>query len=538
MRQSILICVLLLGLFCVYGCSQPSLDAIAADSLIYCSENPPDSFNPQLNTDSTTADVSSHQIYNRLIDFDPISRNIVPALASSWLVSNDGLTYTFQLRRGVKFHTTSYFTPSRNFNADDVIFSINRWRLGSHPYHSISGARYPYFQSLKLADYIVDVKRINGYRVEITLKQRDSSFLANLATDFSIILSAEYGDHLLKSGSPESIDTLPVGTGPFQYQNYRKGQAIYFKKHPQYWQKNANVSNLIYDITPQSALRLAKLATGECDVIALPSQSEVDIIREKANLVLDQTPALNVGYWAFNTQREPFDNPQVRKAMAYAIDKNSLLDTVYLGNATRAKTLNPPASWAYTNEALDTSYNPVLARKILDEQGIVPGFKMTIWAHPLVRDYNPNAYKMAELIKQFLADIDIQADIVSYDWNEFRKQLLAGAHDSVLIGWSADNGDPDNFFRPLLSCNAIPSGTNRARWCNTEYDELIYSALQTNNTDERKHIYQQVNTLIFEQTPLIPIAHSLSYQAYGKQVEGLTINPFGAIRFAGVSKKQ
>jgi cationic peptide transport system substrate-binding protein len=526
----------LIASLALMACTQPSLELISSDSLVYCSESPPDGFNPQLNTDSTTADVSSHQIYSRLIDFESKSGKVIPALASSWSVSDDGLTYTFQLRKDIEFHNTAYFTPTRTFNADDVLFSFNRWRLENHPFHYVSGGRYPYFQSLQLADYIRAINKINKYRIEIILKQRDSSFLANLASDFSVILSAEYAQQLLQNESLENIDHLPVGTGPFMYQNYKKGDVIYLKKHDKYWQNTAQVSHLIYDITPQSALRLAKLATGECDVMSLPSQSELDVVREKPNLILEQSSALNVGYWAFNVTKPPFDNPKVRKALSLAIDKNALLDTVYLGNATRAKTLVPPASWAFDVDADDIKFNPVLARKMLDDEGIKPGFSMTIWAHPLVRDYNPNAYKMAELIKQYLAAVDVSAKIVSTEWNTFRSQLSEGLHDSVLIGWSADNGDPDNFFRPLLTCDAIPSGTNRAKWCYPEYDELVYKALQTDDMAQRKLIYQQINALLHDQLPLVPIAHSLTYQAYRDDIQGLTVNPFGAIRFGGVSK--
>lgn len=520
------------------ACTQPSLQSISSDSIVYCSENQPDGFNPQLNTDSTTADVSSHQIYGRLIDFDPKTKNIVPSLASSWSVTDDGLTYTFELRKDIEFHNTSYFTPTRTFNADDVLFSFNRWRLDTHPFHKVSGGQYPYFESLQLADNINAINKINYYRVEIVLNRRDSSFLANLASDFSVILSAEYGQQLLTGYSQEDIDHLPVGTGPFKFKNYKKGDVIYLKKHDKYWQDTSQVSDLVYDITPQSALRLAKLVTGECDVMSLPSQSELDVVREKPNLILEQSPALNIGYWAFNATKPPFDNPKIRRALALAIDKNALLETIYLGNATRAKTLVPPASWAYDSEANDTTFNPVLARKMLDDEGIKPGFSMTIWAHPLVRDYNPNAYKMAELIKQYLADVDISVTIVSSEWNTFRAQLSEGLHDSVLIGWSADNGDPDNFFRPLLTCDAIPSGTNRAKWCYPEYDELIYKALQTEDMTQRQMIYQQVNAILHNQLPLVPIAHSLTYQAYRDNIEGLNINPFGAVRFGGVSKTQ
>jgi cationic peptide transport system substrate-binding protein len=561
MRLSLCFCSALL----VVSCGKQNKQAFYNTGIIYCSESNPVTFNPQLDTSSTTADATSHQLYDRLLDFDPDSGRIVPSLASSWLVTNDGLTYAFQLRRDVSFHTTSYFEPTRNFNADDVVFSIDRWRLNSHPYHYVSGGRYPYFESLGLAQNIASVERVNGYRVEITLKRRDSSFLANLATDFAVILSEEYAEALSKKGTPGKLDLLPIGTGPFKFDSYRKDHFIKYLRHQNYWRlsepeantdgddiaesefdeegdelnlaaEQPQIEQLIFDITPKSSLRLAKLMTGECDATAFPAQTELELIRTRDDLVLAEKPGLNIGFWAFNTQRPPFDNPDVRRALAAAIDKNTLLEAVYFDSATRAKTLLPAASWAFQNDADDTAYNPVLARKLLSDAGIQPGFSMTIWAMPVERAYNPNATKMAELIQRYLRDVGVEATIVSYDWATFRRHLLEGLHDSVLIGWSADNGDPDNFYRPLLSCGAIPSGTNRAMWCNEDYDRLLNEALKTDDIDERSAIYQQVNRLLYERLPLVPIAHAYRYQAYRKELEYMTINPFGGVRFGGVEK--
>lgn len=518
------------------ACGKISSVNINDAGIIYCSEGNPTSFNPQLDTSGTTSDASSHQIYDRLLNFDPLTGKIIPALASSWLVSSDGLTYTFQLRRQVKFHSTDYFQPTRNFNADDVMFSINRWRLPNHPFHHVSGGKYPYFTSLELNQKIDTIERINGYRVELTLKSPDSSFLANLATDFAVILSKEYANQLVQQGNLQAIDNYPIGTGPFKYINYKKDRYIRYAKHSDYWRHDSAVEKLIFDVTPSSSLRLAKLITGECDAIAYPSQSELNVVREREDLTLDEKPGLNVGFWAFNTSKPPFDNPKVRRALSLAIDKNALLETVYFESATSAKGLLPDSSWAHQVDLIDTSYNPVMARKLLIESGISDGFSMDIWAMPVERAYNPNARKMAILIQRYLSEIGISANIVSYEWSTFRQRLTEGAHDSVLIGWNADNGDPDNFYRPLLTCAAIESGTNRAMWCNPEYDNLVNQAVLYSDTKDRISFYHAANSVIAEQVPLVPIAHAFRYRAHRSELKGLVINPFGAIRFGDVTK--
>jgi cationic peptide transport system substrate-binding protein len=145
--------------------------------------------------------------------------------------------------------------------------------------------------------------------------------------------------------------------------------------------------------------------------------------------------------------------------------------------------------------------------------------------------------KMAQLMSAYLEAVGINVEIVSYDWNRFRENLRLGMHDSVLIGWSADNGDPDNFYRPLLTCAAIPSGTNRAMWCNRQYDAIIEAALLTDDFEQRKVLYHRANQLLFDEAPLVPIAHAFQYQAISNDIDGMVINPFGGIRFDNVVRK-
>ncbi|MEM0912165.1 MAG: ABC transporter substrate-binding protein [Pseudomonadota bacterium] len=531
----VLFVVFTVMVFTITGCAPASIDKLN-NAFSYCSESNPASFNPQLDTSSTTADASAHLIYDRLLEFNPDDGRIVPGLASSWKISSDGLVYTFQLRRGVSFHSTDYFTPSRNFNADDVIFSIERWRDPQHPFHDINGGTYPYFESIGLGDRIEHIKRINGYRIEIALFEPNSAFLANLATDFAVVLSAEYADQLREESSPSQLDRKPIGTGPYKFVSFRQNQYIRYKIHNDYFLPNEGPDQIIYDITQRSSARMAKLITGECDAVAFPSQSDLSVVEERSELALLEKPGLNVGFLAFNTQKPPLDNPLVRQAIGLAIDKTSILDAVYLGQAIRAKSLVPSTSWAYESHAKELGYNPVRAREILDEIGFPSDFELDIWAIPVRRAYNPDAQKMAQLIQRYLREVGIRSNIISQDWNLFRQNLSLGAHDAVLIGWNADNGDPDNFYRPLLTCDAIPFGTNRAMWCNKEYDKLIELALLSSDLDERRAIYHQANQIIFNEYPIMPIAHAFQYQAFRHDIVGMKINPFGSIRFDDVRR--
>lgn len=504
---------------------------VEQDGLVYCSEGNPESFNPQLGTSGTTVDATSAQIYDRLLDYDAQRQQFVPALARGWQALDNGTRYRFSLRDDVAFHSTPWFHPSRPFNADDVVFSFNRWLNSQHPYHHINGGRYPFFRSSGLIRLIDSIQKVDAYTVDITLNQPDSSFLANLATDFAIILSEEYGLQLLRENQPELIDRLPVGTGPFQFELFRKDFIIRYKRHENYWREAPEIKRLVYVITPNANKRMLKLVTGECDVIPYPLVNELSQLDQGAEIDVGSAVSPNVAFWAFNTQRPPFDNVLVRRALAHAINRPAIVQTIYDGNARLATGMLPETSWAYSDAEQTYPYDPAKARELLTQAGFPNGFNMTIWAMPVQRAYNPNAQRMAELMQADLARIGIQATIVSYEWNTFRQRLVAGEHDTVLIGWVADNADPDNFFRPVLSCAAERSGNNRAMWCNPEFDQLLISAISESDIDQRKHLYQFIEDMVMQQAPLVPIANSLRYQAHRSDIEGVELPPYGGINF-------
>ena len=257
----------LLGVAAAVALSGP----LAAKTLVYCSEGSPEGFNPQFYTSGTTFDASSRPIYNRLIEFERGSTKIVPGLAESWTVSDDGTVYTFKLRRGVKWQTAQGFTPTREFNADDVVFSVERQWKADHPYNKVSGAKYEYFNSMGVAGLLKAVDKVDDYTVRFTLNASEAPFLANMAMDWASILSAEYAAKMMAAGTPEKVDTAPVGTGPFLLVNYQKDAVIRYRAHPDYWQGKAKIDDLVYAITPDPTQRYNKLKAGECHVMPYPN---------------------------------------------------------------------------------------------------------------------------------------------------------------------------------------------------------------------------------------------------------------------------
>ena len=506
-----------------------------AKTLVYCSEGSPEGFNAAFYTAGTTFDASSRHLFNGLVKFKRGTTIVEPGLAESWDVSADGLSYTFHLRQGVKFHTTKSFTPTRDFNADDVVFSFGRQWDKNHPYHKVSGGSYEYFNGMSMPDLIKDIVKVDDHTVRFDLNRPEAPFIANLGMDFASIMSAEFADNLMKAGTPEKIDLDPVGTGPFQLVMYQKDAMIRYKAFDPYWEGRAKLDNLVFSITPDASVRYQKLKAGECHVMPYPNPADLATMRKDPKVKLLQQEGLNVGYLAYNTKKAPFTDRRVRKALNMAINKAAIIDAVFQGAGKVAKNPIPPTIWSYDESTVDDPYDPVAAKKMLAEAG-VKNLKTNIWAMPVQRPYNPNARRMAELIQSDWAKVGVEAEIVSFDWGEYLKRSKAGEHDTVLLGWTGDNGDPDNFLAVLLSCDAI-GGSNRAQWCDKEFESLIQKAKVVSDKAGRTEVYKQAQAVFKREAPWATIAHSVVFVPMRNEVVDFKIDPFGGFIFYGVDLK-
>ena len=509
---------------------------VQAKTLVFCSEGSPEGFNPAFYTAGTTFDASSQAIYNRLVEFERGTTNIAPALAEAWTISGDGLEYTFKLRKGVKFQTTRGFTPTRDFNADDVVFSFLRQLRKDHPYHGVSGGSYEYFNGMSMPDLLKDVVKVGDYTVKFILNRPEAPMIANLGMDFASIFSAEYADVMMKAGTPEKVDLEPVGTGPFQLVAYQKDAVIRYKAHPDYWSGKAAIDNLVFAITPDANVRYQKLRAGECHVMPYPNPADLESMKSDPAINLLQQEGLNVGYLAFNVEKKPFDSKKVRQALNMAINKQAIIDVVFQGAGRAAKNPIPPTIWSYNDEIQDYPYDPEKAEKLLAEAG-VKDLKTNIWAMPVQRPYNPNARRMAELIQADWEKVGVKAEIVSFEWGEYLKRSKEGEHDSVLLGWTGDNGDPDNFLAVLLGCDGV-GGSNRARWCHQPFEDLIQKAKVTSEQEDRTKLYEEAQVVFKEEAPWVTTAHAVVFKPVRKEVVDFRINPLGTHVFYGVDLQE
>jgi dipeptide transport system substrate-binding protein len=508
-----------------------------AQALVYCSEGSPEGFDPALYTSGTTFDAASHPIYNRLAEFKVGTTETIPGLAESWEVAEDGLSVTFNLRQGVSFHSNGDFTPTRDFNADDVIFTFDRQGNAENPYNQVSGGTWEYFAGMSMPDLIESMEKVDDYTVKFNLTRPEAPFIANMAMDFASIVSKEYADAMMEAGTPEMVNQAPIGTGPFAFQAYQKDAVVRYLRNDAYWGDAAKVESLIFAITPDASVRYQKVQAGECHVMAYPNPADVQAMKDSDDVVVMEQEGLNVGYLAYNTQVAPYDNANVRKALNMAIDKQAIIDVVFQGSGQIAKNPIPPTMWSYDENTVDDEYNPEAAMEMLAAEG-VEDLELKIWAMPVQRPYNPNARRMAELMQEDFSKIGVTVEIVSYEWGEYLDRSKDLDRDgAVLLGWTGDNGDPDNFLAVLLGCDGVEA-SNRAQWCNEEFDAVVQEAKTLATQEERTPLYEEAQAIFKREAPWATIAHSVVFMTMRPEVDGYVVHPLGGHIFnqVGISE--
>ncbi|WJN58810.1 ABC transporter substrate-binding protein [Pseudomonas sp. SO81] len=509
-----------------------------AQSLVVCSEASPEGFDIVQYTAATTADASAETVYERLVQFAPGSTRIIPALAESWEISADGLTYTFTLRKGVQFHETPWFKPSRELNAEDVLWSFQRQRDKDHDWHELAPRGFPYFEAMGFAELIDEIEALDEHRVRFTLKHPEAPFLADLAMGFTSIYSAEYAEQLLDAETPEKLNSQPIGTGPFVFERYAKDAQVRFAANPHYWGGKPELDRLLLAITPDPNTRIQQLKAGACQVAVFPRPSDVPKLRENKDLQVLELDSLLTAYVAINTRHKPLDDVRVRQAINLAFDRQAYLRAQYgEGNATLAAAPYPATLLGYDERLQPWPKDLERARQLLAEAGHEKGLKLSIWTRPGGGPTNPNPGIGAQMLQADLAAIGIAADIRVFEWGELIKRAKNGEHDLVFMGWAGDNGDPDNFLTPNLSCAAAESGENQAGWCHKEFDQLIREARRVAEPERRAALYREALAIFHQQAPWIALAHPKQFAVLRKDVEGFVLSPLGSNNFTHVKRK-
>jgi peptide/nickel transport system substrate-binding protein len=503
-------------------------------ALVYGSGGQPVNLEPGNITDGNSI-IVQQQIYDRLIDFAPGTTDLVPALAEEWTVSEDGLTWTFTLQEGIQFQDGS------DFNAEAVAFNIQRWWDPEFEYgYRDAGKLYEIWGYLFGGEkgtpesILSDVVVTGDYTVDLVLNQPFAALPAALASGyFGIASPTAIQESGADYGTPSG---LAVGTGPFIFQEWRSGDRIVLGKNPNYWKAGFPIEDqLVFSFVEDPAARLAQLRAGSLDFTVDLTPDQLPEIESDANLEAVFRPSFNVGYLALNPSYEPLSSPEVRQAIAKAINKPEIVQAFWGELGLTDGHFTPPSMAEYQSpEVSDYDYDPEAAQQMLADAGYPDGFDLELWYMPVSRPYFPNPKPIAEAFAAELSTIGINVTLQTKDWGAYLEDRnTPPGFQSFMLGWTGDYGDPDNF----LYAHFGPGATDDlGQWEDPQVFDLLNQARAEGDPATRAEMYAQVDKLLFEAALRIPIVHSQPLLAKRSNISGWTPSPLGSESFEEVEK--
>jgi peptide/nickel transport system substrate-binding protein len=488
------------------------------------------SLDPPNQADDTSSAVASY-IFDTLLQYPLEGAELAPWLAAEVPEPDDGgRSYTFALREGVEFHDG---TP---FNAEAVVFNFQRWRDTSNPYHKGGGSQSSDFSNYALLfggfddeSVITDVRALDDVTVRFELSYPLGSFLANLAeTSFAM-------------ASPEAIKRNveefwknPVGTGPFRFDSWEIGSRLSLKKNASWWGASVPVSEggggphlkkVVFQPIPDNTARVAALTGGNVTAADGIVPDDLPTIRDNPDLKVLYRPPLTSGYLAMNSQKEPFGDVRVRRAVAHAIDVPEIVESFF---AETGEVASGPMSsgLSFFNEDLDPyGYDPAESRRLLEDAGFPDGFETDLWYIPIPRPYMPDGKGIAQAMQQDLKKVGIRAKLVTYEFATYLEKLGTGEHSMALYGGTDVGVDPD--FRLNYWFNSAAAtqtaATNVSFYENPEVDRLLLQARRSVDPDRRRDLYYRVQEKLQEDVPVVPLAYVRPPIGLQERVEGYTI---------------
>lgn len=466
-------------------------------------------------------------LFECLVRFADDGTRVEPQLATAWNVSPDGLTWTFDLRGGVTFHCGD------PFDAAAVAYSLERqWgaREPRHPDYGVGGP-YPFWGYLGMDDALEAVEVLDPATIRFRLKQPSAPFLSNLACNFAAVVcprdAREKGQEFFRN---------PCGTGPFRFVKWERAESITIQRNPDTWGFPPYLDRVVFRSVPENSTRFFELLSGSIHMMDGIPPDDVAAIEKNRSLKLLGAPGMNVAYLAMNLDHQPFGDPLVRRAVSHAVDKKAIVNGLYAGLADIARGPVPPNVFGSHPGLPDYDYDQELARELLAQAGYPEGFEATLWTMAGPRPYMPQPLRLAQVIQADLAAVGIHAQIVSFEWGTYLDRVHRGHHDLALLGWQADNGDPDNFlFVHFDKSAAVPPAGNIAFYRDERVHELLVRGQQTPDPAARLPFYLEAQEIIHRDAPWVPLVHTMELAAMRKEVTGYLLHPTGRVLLSRVS---
>jgi peptide/nickel transport system substrate-binding protein len=461
------------------------------------------------------------QIYEHLVRYAPDSTAIEPGLAVSWDVFDNGTTWVFKLREGIEFHDG---TP---MDADAVVFSLERQRDPFHPAHEPD-----FFYWRDQYSYIEKIEKIDRLTVRIKIERSYAPFLSSLAMFPAAIVSPAA---VKKWG--KAFPKHPVGTGPFRFAAWTPGDRVVLERNDRYWGAPPPLERIVFRSIPDARQRLVALEGGAVEVAFAILPEELQYVKLHPDLTLHHVAVANVAYVAMNTQRPPWNDVGVRQAVNRAVNKVPIVRLLYQGLAVPARGPVPPSLWGYEPDAVDYPYDPAAAKDALVDAAargaFDPARRYTLYVPRTPRSYLPEPEQVGRVLQRNLEQVGIQVDVIAQEFGAHQADCLAGKHDLCLYGWTADNGDPDNFLKVLLDRDELRVGPeqNIAFYRNAELHGLLTYAEETFDQKERGDFYRRAQIIVAREAPWVPIAHSELLVAARNEVHGLMLHPTSTVYY-------
>jgi len=482
----------------------------SAQTLVIARGSDGNSFDPP-ESESFEAIMMADFAFEGLVRYNGNSLDIVPALAESWETSQDGLTWTFKLRRGVKFHDG---TP---VDADAVVFSFERQRDAAHPFHRQQFARW-----IAKFPTVERTEKVDDHTVRLVLKSPSPTLLTNLAFYVGYIVSPT-----AVQGNPDGFRTRPVGTGPYRFVRSVKDNFTEYQRNPDYWRLKPTMDRVVVRTIPDNDVRLLAITKGEVQIAYGIGFNQFEQVQRDPNLRLHTSTSLGTSFLSLNVEQAPFNDVRVRRAVAHAINRERIHKAVFFNQGKMADQVLPPGWFGHAENGAAYAYDPERAKALLREAGLENGVKTTLitWAAP--RPYMPSPRDAAALVKSDLARVGIDADIQTMAWNTYRTERGKGGFGLALGGWISSTLDPDGIIFPLFHSSFIRQvdSINFSRWRNEKADALLTRAGAMYDEAQRKAMYEEVSRVIMDEVPAVFFAYPPNVIVARREVQGVFIHP-------------
>lgn len=480
------------------SCSQPP----DRNTLVMIIESSPTNLDPRVGIDAQSERIDA-LIFDDLLDRDE-HLNVTPELAERWEIP-DPLTYVFHIRRGVQFH------DGRALTSRDVKWTFDSLLQGK--IRTTRAAAYRYVDRIEAPD---------DYTVVFRLKEPFSTLLWNLS---------DGAMGIVPYGSLGEMTEHPVGSGPFRFVSAEQDKDVVLERNDQYWGERARVPRVRFAVVPDPTTRALELRKGSADIASNALTSDMVLTLEKEpNLEVEHGPGTTLAYLAFNMRDPVLRDVRVRRALAYAINREPMIKYLWRDFARPADSILPPQSWAYDADVPKYSYDPEKARQILSAAGY-PAVNGVRFRLAMKTSTEESTRLMVAVLQQQLREVGIALDIRTFEFATFFSDVTTGSYQMYSLRWIGGNEDPDIFEYAFHSEKFPPHGANRSFYVNSRLDALVNQGRSETDQAQRKVVYGEIQTILASELPYINLWFLDNVVVHTKRVENIRLNPSGNYDF-------